>query len=379
MSRRRQSPVFVKVHERLRGILRSGAYPSGALLPSEKALREECACSRTSIRKCLTKLAEEGLIEPVKGRGWMVKGREDVSMSTPVRHIAILNSLEDHIGAVIAENMRTFLPGSTRIEFIDSQARKIPRHFGVCREIIASIEADALVLIGNRPVEKGTLQVCVERPFPVICAGLNELGALDAVSTDFHGAVRNLTHLAVADGHRSILFLKRDLLMTVLPSFGDRQAGYLRGMYENELEPDILDTSMSKLFAESVSGHSELLAALNAENGAGVRPSCVISGIGVSLPIMQILMKRAGRACDFYAIGSVPSDMDQEIRLDSIRKMVYCGDNWPAIGQQVASRLAWRWRHPNLAPILTTVPALYYENSDPVDIYPPEMESYYDQ
>ncbi len=60
------------VYEHLKALLLSGAYPPGARL-SEVALAEVLGASRTPIREAFQRLAKEGLLELLPGRGARVR------------------------------------------------------------------------------------------------------------------------------------------------------------------------------------------------------------------------------------------------------------------------------------------------------------------
>jgi DNA-binding FadR family transcriptional regulator len=55
--------------DELRARIRSGAWPEGAVLPSERELAQQAALSRTSVREALRILEVDGLVEIRPGRG----------------------------------------------------------------------------------------------------------------------------------------------------------------------------------------------------------------------------------------------------------------------------------------------------------------------
>lgn len=69
--------TYLVVAEALRQVVREGQ--PGELLPSEAALMTQYGVSRTTIRRALKVLGEEGLIESTPGVGWgpTGAGRED--------------------------------------------------------------------------------------------------------------------------------------------------------------------------------------------------------------------------------------------------------------------------------------------------------------
>ncbi|TWF80041.1 regulatory GntR family protein [Pseudonocardia hierapolitana] len=64
--------LFNALAHPLREQIRNGRFAAGALLPSESELARAAGTKRYSIRKALLLLQNEGLIEPVAGRGWAV-------------------------------------------------------------------------------------------------------------------------------------------------------------------------------------------------------------------------------------------------------------------------------------------------------------------
>ena len=64
--------LFEALAQSLRERIRAGELAPGALLPSESELARAAGTKRYSIRKALALLRDEGLINPVPGRGWAV-------------------------------------------------------------------------------------------------------------------------------------------------------------------------------------------------------------------------------------------------------------------------------------------------------------------
>lgn len=61
-----------RVTQRLTELVRSGAYPINARLPTEKAMAEEFGVSRTVVREAISRLKSEGLVETRQGSGTAV-------------------------------------------------------------------------------------------------------------------------------------------------------------------------------------------------------------------------------------------------------------------------------------------------------------------
>ncbi len=71
-STRRGTHPTLEAYRRLLARLRSGTYPSGSQLPSERQLSAELDVSRATLRQVLNALSQEGLLDPVPQRGWFV-------------------------------------------------------------------------------------------------------------------------------------------------------------------------------------------------------------------------------------------------------------------------------------------------------------------
>ncbi len=61
--------MFGEIYEELRRELGGGKYERGSFLPPEQELCQQFGCSRMTVRKALSLLANEGLVQAIKGRG----------------------------------------------------------------------------------------------------------------------------------------------------------------------------------------------------------------------------------------------------------------------------------------------------------------------
>lgn len=88
---------YKKLYYILRSLILSGILQKGDQVPSENRLKKKYACSRETIRKSLTLLKEEGLIESARGSGTYVA--YDLSkINEGKRHVGlILSYLSDYL------------------------------------------------------------------------------------------------------------------------------------------------------------------------------------------------------------------------------------------------------------------------------------------
>lgn len=66
------SPLYRQLMERLRADITAGVYPAHSRIPSEQALCEGYGVSRVTVRKALSELTREGLLQRQQGKGTFV-------------------------------------------------------------------------------------------------------------------------------------------------------------------------------------------------------------------------------------------------------------------------------------------------------------------
>lgn len=79
--------TYIRIYEQLKHDIRTGKYPVGELLPTETDLEKLFAVSRTTIRRAMKMLADDGLADIKQGRGATVcsfRTIQDLSKVTSV-------------------------------------------------------------------------------------------------------------------------------------------------------------------------------------------------------------------------------------------------------------------------------------------------------
>ena len=69
------TPVYRQLATILRDAIERGDYPPGRSIPSESRLAQEHGLARDTVRKAIRILEDEGLVQPVQGRGVFVTER----------------------------------------------------------------------------------------------------------------------------------------------------------------------------------------------------------------------------------------------------------------------------------------------------------------
>ncbi len=70
-----KTPLYVQIADLLRAGIERGDYLPGRPIPSETTLMQEHGVARLTARKAVRVLADEGLVEVVRGRGAYVAER----------------------------------------------------------------------------------------------------------------------------------------------------------------------------------------------------------------------------------------------------------------------------------------------------------------
>ena len=72
MPKARYEGIYRELRDRIQG----GLYAYRDLLPTEKELTTEFSCSRNTLRRALSMLADEAFVQPIHGKGVRVIWRE---------------------------------------------------------------------------------------------------------------------------------------------------------------------------------------------------------------------------------------------------------------------------------------------------------------
>ncbi|NEZ64573.1 GntR family transcriptional regulator [Leptolyngbyaceae cyanobacterium CCMR0082] len=86
-----KQPLHMVISEQLKEKIEAGQYEPGQRLPSEFDLGELFGVSRTTIRKAILNLIQQGLVRSQRGKGSFVSGHHkiNISISNPMTHFDI--------------------------------------------------------------------------------------------------------------------------------------------------------------------------------------------------------------------------------------------------------------------------------------------------
>ena len=199
--------------QELAGRVRSGVFPAGGFLPSERDLARETGIGRRHVRLALAKIEAEGLVKRVHGRGTQALAPE--RQGKPAR-VGIVYSLSDSgtgEGPLILEGL------AVRLNALGVAFDRIPTarwrpsvrasdmsHFTPTAEIHRlQHQYDGLVFDEmNQPDLVPQALEMAKRGYPLVVANLEGDVALAGTRLDHAAVARGAVELLASLGHRRI-------------------------------------------------------------------------------------------------------------------------------------------------------------------------------
>ncbi|WP_433367475.1 GntR family transcriptional regulator [Streptosporangium sp. CA-115845] len=129
--------IYPQLANRLRAQITIGDYPAGSLLPSESVLAQQFHVARTTVRRSLAVLEDEGLIVTLPGKGRVVKNA-DAQTQASYRYQEIADALRQQIQAGTLA-VETALPSEHTLRRQHEASRNTVRH------ALAELEREGLI------------------------------------------------------------------------------------------------------------------------------------------------------------------------------------------------------------------------------------------
>ncbi len=224
-------PLYEQLKEVLREGITKGTLSPGERLPSERALSIEHHVSRITVKKALSDLIMEGLLEHLPGRkGTFV--REPGAAKELVGLIAVaIDDVRESFGAQILRGIEDYLWGRrihTLICNADRDIAKVEEYFRSLLKLEVAGVIFAPVIDADYRVANRRLVSLLEGariPYTLVDRHIPGLLA-NYVGANHEESSRTITEHLIARGHRRILLL-RGLECT---SMSERVEGYRRAM-----------------------------------------------------------------------------------------------------------------------------------------------------
>lgn len=82
-----QNPAYLKVYNKIKGLIQDGTYPVSTFLPPESELEELFQVSRTTVRKAIKMLSDDGIVTVRQGSGTIINGNRTTQNYNKVNSI----------------------------------------------------------------------------------------------------------------------------------------------------------------------------------------------------------------------------------------------------------------------------------------------------
>lgn len=222
------SPKYHQVKEFIRSNIQQGVWMGGEKIPSQAELEKQCHVSRITIKKAITDLISEGILERLPGKKGSFVKKSPPYASAQTKLIAVaIDDIRDTFGAEILRGIEDYLwekKFHTLICNNDRDFNKVERYF----ESLA--EQQVAGVIFSPVIDEGYVENNVKilrlldrfrLPFVLIDRYIPEYFT-HYVVTSHRESSKQLTMQLLQNGHRRILLVK-GLECT---SINERVAGY---------------------------------------------------------------------------------------------------------------------------------------------------------
>lgn len=196
--------LYETIYTELKKRINAGEFDNGKLLPTEKSLQEEFGVSRITVKQAYNKLAEEGLVTRIAGKGTVLADKN------------VSNTKSKLIGLVLCDFDSTF--GVRLIKSIEMHAQK-HGYSVILKRSFDNHETESRVL--NELMEIGVQGIIIQNchgdftknlielsiyDFPLISVDRYAKGLLiPSVTSNNFSACIDATELLLKKGHRKIL------------------------------------------------------------------------------------------------------------------------------------------------------------------------------
>lgn len=223
----------------------SGRFPEGMRLPTEFELATEHQISRDTIRRALSQLVEEGLLERVQGRGTFVKSvparpASKAPLNFEKRAAIILNrppTAQLNMDILIAVEQALKL-GNYHVSFTYAEEDQAQLARDIDRFLADHVKGFIIFPVSDTSYDEAIWRLQNEHfPLVLIDRYYPDLDT-DYVGPDNVGGAYRVTEHLLILGHKRIGFWHSHLETRQTTSVRDRWEGYRRALEEYSITPD---------------------------------------------------------------------------------------------------------------------------------------------
>jgi len=241
IDRHSPKPLFLQVKEKLRLEITSGRLSAHEVIPDERTLAKELGISRVTVRRAILELAQEGMLERIRGRGTFVlptgpagdpatAARTTFAVVAPFGRSEVKNSLFYHRILLGIHDAA----GETGAAIVFRKLRKPYGEF--VRKLGAEGGLAGLIVLGI--VDQELLQAVagLEGPVVLVDSAQPEGGPLiDQVGVISDEGAYDAVSALIELGHRRIALFNFEPLTQAARG---RRAGYERALADHAIEAD---------------------------------------------------------------------------------------------------------------------------------------------
>lgn len=210
----------------------------GQRLPSEHELAQRFGVSRGTVRQALQTLRQQGLVEPVPGRGSFVRHASPAQKESRRKAIGVVvpSVAKPYLAETLAGIEEELHDADYSLLVANSGSRREQQE-GRVRRILDERVSGLIVYPLDYDPDPELFQELIREPFPIVFIDRYIPGLeLDSVTADnVGGAFQAVSHL-IDLGHRRIGFISTDNLTTT--TILERYQGYQQALLNARLEPD---------------------------------------------------------------------------------------------------------------------------------------------
>lgn len=111
------SKKYDAIYHELREAIEANTYPHGSKLPSEHEFVQSFQCSRNTVRRAIAALAEDGYVQPVRGKGVLVIYHPREQTHFTISGIESMKEAAERNGAVLRTKVLRFEKMEVDAEF----------------------------------------------------------------------------------------------------------------------------------------------------------------------------------------------------------------------------------------------------------------------
>src|SRR5690606_32830280 len=209
----RRQPLYQQIYEQLLEDIRTGKYPPGSQLPTEKELAQAYGVSRITSKRALTELADAGLIERIRGRGSFVHARaQSAERAAPAQRSKRIGFIAQDVGHAFGMELLAGVEReSGRLGF--SLLLRMTRgsqeaEMAAIEELLAQDVAGLIVFPVNGERYNPALLRLYLSGMPVVLVDRYFRGLdIASVSSDNEAAAKEAVTYLIDSGHRAIAVL----------------------------------------------------------------------------------------------------------------------------------------------------------------------------